>query len=132
MSRAHAPPAARIFRVVAAPHPMRHFITLPIILLGSVLVLAASGPPAEGTQASIAARADTLTYEVTAGSALVVSLPGPEDATFRGVRLPALAWLVDRSFAWNTLPGERGREYVVVQRRIGTRADTLVLVVDLL
>jgi hypothetical protein len=38
--------------------------------------------------------------------------------------------LVDRSFAWRTLPGETGREYILIQRRTAARTDTLVLVVD--
>jgi hypothetical protein len=81
-------------------------------------------------EASTSGRADTLRYEVTAGDALVVPLPGAEDAVFRGIRLPALSWIVDRSFAWTTLPGEEGREYILIQRRTGARVDTLLLVVD--
>jgi len=76
-----------------------------------------------------AAPADTLRYTLTAGQTLVVPLPGPEGATFRPLRMPALSHLADRSFGWRTLPGEQGREYVLIERR-AARTDTLVLVVD--
>jgi hypothetical protein len=104
---------------------MRLLLTLAL-LVG--LVATAGEPPHEATEA--VAAPDTLRFTVTPGQPLVVSLPGPEDAQFRGVRLPALSWLVDRSFAWRTLPSEQGREYILIQRRTQTRTDTLVLVVD--
>jgi hypothetical protein len=109
------------------------------LILGLVLPLAAtalavpSGLP-EATASSAAAPADTLRFTLTAGETLVVPLT-PSNATFRGVRLPALSFIADRSFGWRTLPGERGREYVIIERRTpapggGARTDTLVLVVD--
>jgi hypothetical protein len=106
---------------------MRLFLALGIIVL-----LAAGSPAGQEYEATPPLAADTLRYELTAGESLVVSLPGPDDAEFRGVRLPALSWIVDRSFGWRTLPGEEGREYVVILRRTETRTDTLVLVVDVL
>jgi hypothetical protein len=101
-----------------------------LLVLGLVLIVAAfsADPPREATARTAAA--DTLRYELTAGQSLVVPLPGRDDASFRGVRLPALSLLVDRSFAWRTLPGETGREYILIQRRTAARTDTLVLVVD--
>lgn len=101
-----------------------------LLVFGLVLLVAAIGadPPREAT--APAAAADTLRYELTAGRSLVVPLPGPDDATFRGVRVPSLSWVVDRSFGWRTLPGEIGREYILIQRRTQARIDTLVLVVD--
>lgn len=73
---------------------------------------------------------DTLRFKLTAGESLVVPLPGPEGAEFRGVRLPSLSWQVGESFGWRTLPGQVGTEYILIQRRVAARTDTLVLVVD--
>lgn len=95
-----------------------------------IVLLAAGGPAGQEYEATAPLAADTLRYELTAGQSLVVSLPGPDEAEFRGVRLPALSWIVDRSFGWRTLPAEEGREYVLIQRRTPARVDTLVLVVD--
>ena len=51
--------------------------------------------------------------------------------TFRSLRAPALSWLVGRSFYWKTLLGERGREFVLIERRYqSVPQDTLVLVID--
>lgn len=68
---------------------------------------------------------------VRAGTPLVTLLPADGDLTLRPLRAPALSWLNGRSFYWRTLPGEEGREFVLVERRRGeTPLDTLVLVVD--
>jgi hypothetical protein len=74
---------------------------------------------------------DTLRLAVRSGQPLVTALPGESSWTFRALRAPALSWLVDRSFYWKTLPGERGREFVLIERRYRSEPqDTLVLVVD--
>lgn len=102
-----------------------------LLALGLVFLFLAAGPADRGDQATHRlASADTLRYTVTAGESLVVPLPGPEDATFRGIRLPSMSMLVDRSFGWRTMHGLEGREYVLIQRRVGERADTLVLAID--
>ncbi len=68
---------------------------------------------------------------MTSGEPLVTLLPGEDDVTFRVLRAPALSWLVGRSFYWKTLPAERGREYVLIERSRGDVVrDTLVVVVE--
>lgn len=91
----------------------------------ALLLGAAAEPPTDGPAAPAA---DTLRFAVPSGEALVTALPA--DGSYRVLRAPALSWLVDRSFFWQTLPAERGREFVLLERRRGDRTDTLVLVVD--
>ena len=91
-----------------------------------VLVAAALAPPAGSGEAA----ADTLRFAIPSGEALVTSLPGESEATFRAERAPALSWLVGRSFFWQTVPAERGREFVLLERERDGRTDTLVLVID--
>jgi hypothetical protein len=121
-------------RIFAAAPRLAPIMRL-ILVSTFVILLVAAGPagaPAEATAPATErpVAADTLRFQLTAGDALVVPLPGPEGATFRGVRLPALSWIVDRSFGWRSLAGERGREYIKIARHHETRRDTLVLVVD--
>lgn len=106
-----------------------------LIVLGIIFLLAAAGPAGEPAEATAfateqTAATDTLRYRLTAGDALVVPLPGPEGATFRGLRMPALSWIVADSFGWRTLSGEAGREFVMIIRQTAAARDTLVLVVD--
>ena len=101
---------------------------LPLLLL-ALFLGASSGAPPE-TQPNEVAAADTLRFSLAAGDALVTSLPGDASATYRVVRAPALSWLVGRSFFWQTVPAERGREFVLLERERGGRTDTLVLVID--
>lgn len=103
-------------------------LLLTLALLAGLVAAGGAEPPREATPAAVAP--DTLRFRVTPGQSLVVPLPGPEDAHFRGIRLPALSLLVERSFGWRTLPQEQGREYILIQRRTPARTDTLVLVVD--
>ena len=77
--------------------------------------------------------ADTLRYQVRAGQPLLVALPsraGGREATYAVVSAPAMSWLVDRSFFWQTLPSERGLLPVVFRQTAAT-ADTLVLLVEI-
>lgn len=79
-------------------------------------------------------RSDTLRYTARAGEAFIAALParvGGAEATYRPLELPALSWLVDRSFYWNVQAGESGTLPVVFERRAGGGADTLVLLVDI-
>ncbi|MEM1042574.1 MAG: hypothetical protein AAGI91_08095 [Bacteroidota bacterium] len=101
---------------------------LPVVLFVAVLLLAAApAPPAPAS----AAAADTLQLSVRSGEPLVTALPGTSASTYRVLRAPALSWLVGRSFYWRTLPAERGREFVLVEQRLGGEPqDTLVLVID--
>lgn len=81
------------------------------------------------------AAADTLRYSTPAGAPFIVALPAREggaEVTYRPLRLPALSWLVDRSFYWNVQPGESGTLPVVFERIVaGRERDTLVLLVEL-
>lgn len=109
------------------PPPVRFsaLLLLTVLLLGT----AWSEPPA--TVSSEPAPTDTLRLSVASGAPLVAALPGDPSWTFRTLRAPALSWLVGRSFYWRTLPGERGREYVLIERRYRSEPqDTLVVVVD--
>lgn len=102
-----------------------------LFLIGCLMFLVAarpSSPAVETTFPTVAT--DTLRYEVTAGESLVISLPGGQDATYRGIRLPSLSWIVGESFGWRTLIGQEGREYILIQRSTPARTDTLVIVVD--
>lgn len=82
-----------------------------------------------------AAVADTLVYSTRAGEPFIVALParlGGAEVTYRPLELPALSWLVDRSFFWNVLGGETGTLPVVFERAVaGREADTLVLLVEI-
>ena len=76
--------------------------------------------------------ADTLRYQVRAGQPLLVSLParvGGREATYGVESAPAMSWLVDRSFFWQTLASERG-EMTVVFRQSAAAEDVLVLLVE--
>ena len=75
---------------------------------------------------------DTLRYQVRAGQPLLVSLParvGGREATYGVEVAPAMSWLVDRSFFWQTLASERG-EVAVVFRQTAAAEDVLVLLVE--
>lgn len=103
-----------------------------MLALGLLVFLLATAPPAEPSPTrAVPAAADTLRLSVRSGEPLVTALPGESAWTFRALRAPALSWLVGRSFYWKTLPGERGREFVLVERRYqSVPQDTLVLVID--
>ncbi len=79
--------------------------------------------------------ADTLRYEVRAGTTLIVGLPprvGSAEATYEVVEAPALSWLVDRSFMWRTLAEERGPHTVRLQRRVREgEPEEVVLLVEI-
>ncbi len=98
----------------------------------------AAAPSAQRTAPSAAAprdaaRADTLHYTVRAGQPLLVSLPatvGGRPAAYRVVSAPAMSWLVDRSFFWQTLATESGQMAVVFEQSAGSD-ETLVLIVDI-
>lgn len=96
------------------------------LLFAFVLLLGAAAEPPHSEAPAPAA--DTLRYAVPSGEALVTPLPA--EGSYRVLRAPALSWLVGRSFFWQTLPAERGREFVLLERQRGDRTDTLVLVVD--
>ncbi|MDX1531986.1 MAG: hypothetical protein R3362_10720 [Rhodothermales bacterium] len=101
---------------------------LPALLLVPLLA-AGSGPPtADATRPAV--EADTFFVSVRAGRPLVTALPA-DGLTLRPIRLPALSWLVGTSFYWKTVPGESGREFVLVERqRDALPQDTLVLIVE--
>jgi hypothetical protein len=106
-------------------------VRLSVLLLLTVLLLGAAAYEPPVTASSGAAPTDTLRLSIPSGEPLVAALPGDPAWTFRTLRAPALSWLVGRSFYWRTLPGERGREYVLIERRYrGEPQDTLVVVVD--
>lgn len=107
---------------------MRHVLFLPVVVLAISLLAAAPAPPPP-VEATVV-QADTLRYQLTAGDALVVSLPGSENATYRLLHAPALAVIVGRSFGFRTLPGQIGREEIHIERRDGSRTDRLILVVE--
>ena len=91
---------------------------------------------ARPTSAATAAAGDTLHYQVRAGQPFLVVLPARADgrpAAYRAVSAPAMSWLVDRSFFWQTLPTERGVMPVVFEPTPGGGAaggEPLVLMVE--
>ena len=105
----HLPPLSLLFLLLAGTQPVH--------------------PPAKPDSSGDAV-ADTLRFALASGGALVAALPGRPDAKFRVVRAPALSWLVGRSFFWQTVPAERGREFIQIVRETEGRTDTLMLVVD--
>ena len=87
------------------------------LVLASSLCLAASGGKNAYAAAPSSVRAlfappDTLRHTVPAGQSLILALPDTLDArpvaTYAPVRLPAMSWLVDRSFLWRTFPRDAG------------------------
>ena len=91
----------------------------------------ASPAAARPTSAATAAAGDTLHYQVRAGQPFLVVLPARADgrpAAYRAVSAPAMSWLVDRSFFWQTLPTERGLMPVVFEPTPG--GEPLVLMVE--
>jgi len=105
-------------------------VRFSILLLFAALLLGAAAEPPAPASFELAP-SDTLRLSIASGEPLVAALPGDPAWTFRSLRAPALSWLVGRSFYWRTLPGERGREYVLVERRYRSEPqDTLVVVVD--
>ena len=92
---------------------------------------AAPSAAARPTSAATAAAGDTLHYQVRAGQPFLVVLPARADgrpAAYRAVSAPAMSWLVDRSFFWQTLPTERGLMPVVFEPTPG--GEPLVLMVE--
>ena len=74
--------------------------------------------------------ADTLELSVEAGTPLITALPAaPDDSsvTYEVVRAPALSWLVDRSFFWDTRAQDAGSHEIVFRRTTDARTDTVVL-----
>lgn len=118
---------------------MDSFRSLRVSVYIGCLLIAATGlhahsrafvPAAAGT----AVPPDTIEQSVEAGSVLITALPAPADeseVTYEVIQAPALSWLVDRSFFWNTRPQDAGNHLVVFHRRSEARSDTLVLSVDL-
>ncbi len=104
-------------------------LLLPLFAAALLLLGTAFHTPPTTTAAD--RPADTLRLSVRSGEPLVTLIPGGDDDTFRMLRAPALSWLVGRSFYWKTLADERGREFVLIERRVrGEVRDTLVLVID--
>jgi hypothetical protein len=96
----------------------------------SILLMAAVTPH---TTSPLAARSsldaggtssDTLHASADAGEPLVLLLP---EASYAIRCAPALSWLVQRSFMWNTVPADTGRHEILLGRT-GT-PDTLVLII---
>ena len=115
---------------LSAP-PTLPFVRLAFSLFFAGLLLVGTTSPAPPSVSDVIAPADTLRLSVRSGDPLVTLLPGGDELTFRALRAPALSWLVGPSFYWHTLAGERGREFVLVERRRGDVVrDTLVLVID--
>jgi len=110
-------------------------LLLAVALAAPTVSLAA--PPAQRSADLIGyvAPPDTLTYTARAGQPFLVSLParvGGQEATYRTVEAPALSWLVDRSFFWNVLAGERGTLAIRFERRVGSGApEPFVLLVEI-
>lgn len=93
----------------------------------------ASSPERTAVAAGGTAAGDTLRYQVRAGEPLLVALPpraGGREAAYSVVSAPAMSWLVDRSFFWQTIPTERGVMPVLL-RQTALSADTLVLLVEI-
>lgn len=87
--------------------------------------------PLPSVQPSVA---DTLRFSVVAGTPLIVALPAQVDgaeAEYRVLEAPALSWLVDRSFMYRTVAGERGELAVRFQRTSAGREDTVVVLVTI-
>ncbi len=78
--------------------------------------------------------ADTLRYTVASGEALLVTLPTTyrgSEASYRLIEGPALSWLVDRSFLWQSRRGDRGVFFATLEVRGAGRApESLVLRID--
>ncbi|MEO0560203.1 MAG: hypothetical protein AAF170_18710 [Bacteroidota bacterium] len=79
--------------------------------------------------------ADTLRYDVAAGDPLIVALPARVDgseATYDVMEAPALSWLVDRSFFYQTVRGERGVLAIRFRRTTAAGAqDPVVLLITI-
>lgn len=108
-------------------------------MVGLLAVLAASAvaspTPQRAATPAPSVAADTLRYATPAGVPFIVGLPARVDgaeATYRPMELPALSWLVDRSFFWNVQPGESGTLPVRFERLVAGRgAEPLVLLVEI-
>lgn len=87
-----------------------------------------SSTPPETTSAPAPRSSDTLRAAVTAGQPFITVLPG--EGSFTLVRAPALSWLIQRSFFWNTLPEDRGEHSVFIARETSAARDTLVLLIS--
>ena len=92
----------------------------------------AAAPSAAARPAASVPAGDTLRYQVRAGQPFLVVLPARADgrpAAYRVTSAPAMSWLVDRSFFWQTLPTERGLMPVVFEPTPGG-GEPLVLMVE--
>ncbi len=108
-----------------------------IVLLGlaaaSFLTLSAFAPAEREAYARPSVQptlADTLRYEVAAGNPLIIALPARiegAEASYEVMEAPALSWLVDRSFFYQTMRGERGT-LAIRLRRTSTSGGTTPVV----
>ena len=76
------------------------------------------------------ARGDTLRYGVRAGEPLILSLPGRIGGVpveYMLDEAPALSWLVDRSFLWQTRANDRGTTAIRLRLRTQDRTDQVVV-----
>lgn len=72
--------------------------------------------------------ADTLRETVPAGEPLIMTLPPRTNASYAPLRVPALSWLVDRSFVWRTRPEDTGMHTMTFTVTANSAsADTLVV-----
>ena len=108
------------------------------ILLCSIAVASSSAAWAERESAPVPSAqpsgADTLRYEVASGEPLIVALPGRVDGAevrYTVDEAPALSWLVDRSFYYRTVAGERGTLAVRLRRSGGGAETPVVLLITI-
>ncbi|GAB5535795.1 MAG: hypothetical protein Rubg2KO_20440 [Rubricoccaceae bacterium] len=111
-----------------------------IVLLGLVaacfVTLSAFSPAERGADRLPSVQptsADTLRYDVPAGDPLILALPARvngEEATYHVMDAPALSWLVDHSFFYQTVRGERGELAIRFRRTTasGTQDPVVLLV----
>ncbi len=77
---------------------------------------------------------DTLVYHAAPGKTLITVLPDSAHhipvVQYKPVRLPALSWLVDRSFFWYIRPRDKGIYHLLFIRQLkDASSDTLVVTV---
>jgi hypothetical protein len=95
-----------------------------------------AGLPANVPEHRLLAALDTIRVEHSdeAGSAVITTLPAPDgdsDGSYEVIRAPAMSWLVDRSFLWDTRPEDAGQHTFLFRRVSDGQTDTVALSITL-
>ncbi len=117
---------------------MGYYITVGLIALplwiGSWSLHMRGATPARELRSRTEASSDTLVYRTRPDRTFIITLPDSAGQKpvirYTPLRIPALSWLVDRSFFWYIRPQDRGIFHLLFHREQPELSpDTLIVTV---